>query len=92
MTAAVQRSRCFIHVTDRAGRPLVGARIAIEQASGPVPEMMYVTDADGRLQIGLPPGEVRLRVFAASGETHTVNIDVGVEPDKTYNVQIDVIR
>ncbi|APG15103.1 hypothetical protein BKD09_43040 [Bradyrhizobium japonicum] len=89
LTASVPRNRCFIHVTLRDGQPLAGARIAVEQASGPVPELMYQTDADGHAQIGLPTGEVRLRIFTASGESRSVDINVGAEPDKTYDVTID---
>ncbi|ODM75045.1 hypothetical protein A6X20_16755 [Bradyrhizobium elkanii] len=73
----------------RDGQPLAAARIAVEQASGPVPELMYQTDADGHVQIGLPPGEVRLRIFAASGESYSVDINVGAEPDKIYDLTID---
>jgi hypothetical protein len=84
----VKRIPCFIHVVTGDGRPLAGARIAVEQAEGPVPEMMYVTDDAGTAQIGLPPGRVVLRVFSGSKSSVT-ELVIGSEPGQTYDIHAD---
>jgi hypothetical protein len=86
---AVTRNPCIIQVTNRNGRPLAEARIAVEQADGPVPELMYVTDDEGKVQIGLPPGRILLRIFPQGGKSSSAEIEVSDEPARTYNVRTD---
>ncbi len=66
----------------------MNAQIAVEQAEGPVPEMMYLTGEDGTAQIGLPEGRVMLRIFA-SGKSSRAELQIGVEPEQTYEVRVD---
>jgi hypothetical protein len=70
------------------GRPVAGARIAVERAEEPVPEMMYVTGEDGTVQIGLPKGHVVLRVFA-HGKSSRAELWIGSDSGQTYAVHVD---
>ena len=54
--------RTVIEVRDGAGKPVPEAAVTITKASEPVPEMAYLTDAEGRLSLGLPAGPVTLAV------------------------------
>lgn len=84
----MKRIPCFIHVTTGDGRPVAAARIAVEQADGLVPEMMYVTDKSGTVQIGLPEGHVVLRIFA-NGNSSCEELQIGSEPEQIYRVRLD---
>ena len=84
----MKRIPCFIHVAKGDGRPLADARISVEQAEGPVPEMMYVTDDAGTVQIGLPPGHVVLRVFSGN-KSSVAELVIASEPGQTYDVHTD---
>lgn len=84
----MKRIPCFIHVATGDGRPLADARIAIEHAEGAVPEMMYVTDAAGMVQIGLPPGHVVLRIFSGN-KSSVAELVITSEPGQTYDVHAD---
>lgn len=86
---SVKRVPCFIRVTRGDGRPLADARIAVEQADGPVPEIMYVAGKDGNVQIGLPEGRVVLRIFA-HGKSSRAELQVSSEPEQFYTVRVDV--
>jgi hypothetical protein len=74
------------------GRPQAETRFSVEQAEGPVPELMYVTDAAGIARLGLPPGRVVLRFFLADGGTGTAEFSVGDEPGRTYEARITIAR
>jgi hypothetical protein len=70
------------------GQPQAETRFSVEEAEGPVPELMYVTDAAGVARLGLPPGRVVLRFFLADGRTGTAEFSVGDEPGGTYNARV----
>ena len=74
------------------GRPQAETRFSVEQAEGPVPELMYVTDAAGVARLGLPPSRVVLRFFLADGGTGTGEFSVGDESGQTYETRITIAR
>jgi len=86
--SALTRITCFVHALTEDGRPLADTRFSVEQAEGPVPELMYVTDRTGIARLGLPPGRVVLRFFPADGPAGTAEFSVGGEPGRTYEVRI----
>ncbi len=45
---------------DAQGRRISEAAVTVVAASAPVPEIAYLTDADGRIALSLPEGPVRL--------------------------------
>lgn len=71
-----------------SGKPLAGARFAVERASEPMPELCYVTGPDGSAHVGLPPGETQLRFFLRDGRSQIVVLKVSDEPDATYDVTL----
>jgi hypothetical protein len=65
-------------------RPVSGATILIRDAAGTVVAQM-TTDADGRFQVGLPPGPYRIEpqpVEGLMGTASTLDVTVGA----TYKV------
>jgi hypothetical protein len=86
----VKRITCFIRAIAEDGQPLAETRFSVEQAEGPVPELMYVTDAAGVARLGLPPGRVVLRFFLADRGTGTAEFSVVNEPGRTYEACIKI--
>lgn len=68
---------------------MAGTRLAVEAAAEPTPELAYITGPDGAASIGLPPGEVRLRVFLPDGTSRATRLRVGDEPGGRYEVAVD---
>jgi hypothetical protein len=64
----------------------------VEQASEPVPELAYVTGADGRASVGLPPGEVGVRFFLPDGTAQTAALHVAAEAGREYVVRLPTSR
>lgn len=87
--AEVRRVACMLRLLGRDGRALAGARLAVVRAAGAVPEMAYVADADGRLRIGLPPGEAEVRIFPPAGEPRLASFHVGDADGHTYDLSVD---
>jgi len=67
----------------------VRTKFVVEKAEGPVPEIAYVTGADGVARLGLPPGKVSLRFFLPDGRSCSVLLAITGEPNRTYEVQIE---
>jgi hypothetical protein len=84
----VARFPCIVEVRGSHGQVLPHTRIVVESASEPMPEMAYVTDQDGRAQVGLPAGEVGLRMFLADGTSRTSSLRVADEPGRTYALRL----
>ena len=66
------RLACTLVVRNTGGEPLPGTRFVVEHASEPMPEIGYVTGADGVAHAGLPPGEALLRFFLRGGGSQVV--------------------
>jgi len=66
ITPQTQKNRTRItgRITDANGKPLQGARITIPKSSARIPEIAYLSDADGKYSISVPPGEYTLAAFA----------------------------
>jgi hypothetical protein len=73
----------------KTGAPLVGVTLAVERATAPMPEIAYVTDAKGRVRLGLPVGEVALRLFLPDGTSRMTALRVSDEAEQEHDVQID---
>lgn len=83
------RHACTLVVRNTGGEPLPGTRFVVERASEPMPEIGYVTGADGVAHAGLPPGEALLRFFLRGGGSQVVVVKVRHEADAAYEVVID---
>jgi hypothetical protein len=83
------RNACVLRVTSKTGEPLAGVGLAVEQATGPVPEIAYVTGDDGRVRMGLPSGEAVLRLFLPDGSSRCAKLFVRDQPDQVHHLQID---
>jgi hypothetical protein len=84
----VPRLACNLVVRNAGGAPLPGARFVVEGANEPMPEIGYVTGADGAAHAGLPPGPVSLRLFLPDGRSEVVMVDVSDEEGATYQVVV----
>lgn len=82
------RHPCIVTVRGSNGNPLAHIRFVVESAPEPVPEMGYVTDADGQAHIGLPAGDVTLRFFLPDGTRHMCALRIGDAPGRTYIVKV----
>lgn len=83
ITPKTQTNRTQIHgrITDQAGKPVAGARVTVPKASVPVPEMAYLSDADGNYKLSLPKGEFTLAVFSDSFAPAEQAIDTTAKAD-----------
>ena len=64
-------------VIDADGAPVAGARIVIPLSSAPMPEIAFVSDAQGRFALRLPEGRFTLRAHGPNGLSGEVEIQVG---------------
>ncbi len=86
--AAVKRVAQILQVMDAQGVPCPGIALAVASAQGPTPEMAYVTGADGRVRIGLPPGEAVLHAFHSDGGRQTFSIQASSEPEHAHELRM----
>jgi hypothetical protein len=84
----VPRLACNLVVRNAGGEPLPGVRFVVEGASEPMPEIGYVTGADGVAHAGLPPGRAALRFFLLDGSSEVVAVKVSDEAGATYQVVV----
>ena len=60
-----------IRIIDRNGRPVIEATVAVVRSTVPFPEIALIPDADGIVEVQLPPGTFTFRAhgpFAQQGE------------------------
>lgn len=82
------RGPCLLQFQGPDARPLAGVPFVVERAAEPVPEIAYVTGRGGEAQVGLPPGEVSLRVFLPDGTSQLSQLRIGDGPGSTYVVRL----
>lgn len=58
------RTRITGRITDAQANPIAGARITIPKSSVSIPEIAYLSNAEGMYTLSVPPGEFTLMVFA----------------------------
>lgn len=80
-------NRTVLHgrITDAAGNPIARARISIPKASQPVPEIAYLSNADGKYTLSVPHGEYTLAVNADGFAQQTQNVTTQQEADIELN-------
>ncbi len=66
-------------VTNAAGEPLARARLAFSQSSVPMPEIAYLTNANGEYSMLVPRGEYTLAVFADGYAAQERQLDTRTE-------------
>lgn len=62
-------------VTNAKNEPLARARLTFTKSSVPMPEMAYLTDANGNYKITVPPAQFTLAVFADGYASQEREID-----------------
>lgn len=62
--------------------------MAVLRAAGPMPELLYVADEAGSLQIGLPPGPVTIAVSPKSGGRHEVALTIADGSSGVHYIQL----
>jgi hypothetical protein len=72
-------------VYDETGKPLVEAGVAVTKGTAPFPEILMVTDQQGRYRWGLPAGKFTLAVT----QDHYKQLAQEVEVKKGQTVQLD---
>ena len=57
-------------VEDATGKPVAGAFVTVAWGTAPTPDIGRRTNQEGMFQVGLPPGQFRIRAVAeeAAGE------------------------
>ncbi len=69
-----------VHFHDRAGKPVVGAIVAITSAPAEITDIGYVTDDDGAISVSVPaPGTYGFILTAADGGRLTANAQLTPE-------------
>lgn len=84
----MSRHLCTVAVRGSKGEALAQIPFSIEQASEPVPEMAYVTDAAGMASVGLPPGPARMRFFLPDGSSQVATVTALDQPGTTYELTL----
>jgi hypothetical protein len=69
-----------LRVLNEHGQPCAGVSIAVIVAEGPTPEIAYLTDEEGGVRIGLPPGKATLEAFLPGGGRERFSIDASADP------------
>jgi hypothetical protein len=87
-TKVVARLPCTVIVRGSNEESIAGIKFVVERATESVPEIAYVTDAQGSAHVGLPVGEATLRFFLPDGASQAVVVRVDREPGRTYTVKL----
>ena len=72
----------LVRVIDAQGNPLEGAFVTVISGSAPTPEITLLTDASGRVRLGLPPGTFTIQAQAPDGSQATAEAVGGASPDE----------
>jgi carboxypeptidase family protein len=76
----------IIGVVRSGGGPVPLARVFLESAPGPIPDVALLTDAEGRFTIGtVGPGSYRLTVHSDDHHPATVTVEIGTQ-DATVEI------
>lgn len=62
---------------DVDGQPVCGALVSVVWGTAPTPEIGRRTGEDGAFQVGLPPGQFRIRAVVVSGSAGEVLVEGG---------------
>jgi hypothetical protein len=76
-------------VVDKDSSPVAGVTLAVLSAEGPVPELAYVTGADGSVQIGLPPGAALLETTDAQGARRRFSIEATATAGHSHDLHLE---
>lgn len=86
-------SQLRVVIRDRDGRPVRDARVAIEAAPVPVPDVAALTDAQGELTLSVPvAGRYRLRCAAEGFDSASAEVEIGAAPGARLVVELDRAR
>ena len=77
-------------VVDADGRPVPGALVSVVWGTAPTPEIGRRTGNDGAFQVGLPPGQFRVKAVSATGGAGEVQVEGGEGGDIV--IRIDTPR
>jgi len=76
-------------VIDHRGQAVASAQISIGRAPTPMPDVVVVTDADGRFAFAAPsPGRYQLLAYAEGYRIARVGIDVADGKDTTTTIKL----
>ena len=63
-----------VRVLDARGHPVAGAFVTVVSGTAPTPEITLLTNAEGRVRLGLPPGTFTLQAQTPEGTKTTVEV------------------
>jgi hypothetical protein len=64
-------------VIDADGRPVAGAFVSVTWGTAPTPDIARKTSDDGVFQVGLPPGQFRIKATASGSRAGEVEVEGG---------------
>jgi hypothetical protein len=74
-------------VTNTRGEPIARARLAFSESDVPLPDMAYLTNADGSFHLRVPRGQYTLVVFASGYVSQERQLDTRTRGE----VQVDFV-
>ena len=64
-------------VIDAGGRPVSGAFVSVTWGTAPTPDIARKTGDNGVFQVGLPPGQFRIKATASGSRSGEVEVEGG---------------
>jgi hypothetical protein len=64
-------------VIDADGRPVAGAFVSVTWGTAPTPDIARKTGDNGVFQVGLPPGQFRIKATASGSRSGEVEVEGG---------------
>ena len=76
-------------VIDHRGQVVAGAQISIGRSPTPMPDLVIITDADGRFTFAAPsPGHYQLVAYAEGYRIARIGIDVADDAPTTTTIKL----
>lgn len=84
----VSRPQITGHITDQAQQPIADAIVLITQGTAEYPERTYLSDAQGKYTIPVPPGTFRVAVNAEGYEFAEQEVEVTANGESVLNFEL----
>ena len=77
-----------IRIVDRNGRPVTEATVAVVRSTVPFPEIALIPDADGIVEVRLPPGTFTFRAHGLDSRQGETTLTITESDRKSFQLTL----